>query len=243
MKVMKNIINVNWIRGLAAGSLALALIAGTSQAQNQPSAKVTAQVGLINVLDESSVGTNATNYVTGAWKDILRNTLKTPNQKDVFIGVALEVGLLTDTQAKSKLATSDTSMASAGVEVRVLVDGAEAQPGAIVFGRRTQTLSATLQGIIDGCLVLDTNTMTVVIDPTCVQSESLQMVLETMNANSFNFIVPDLTAGVHMVQVQARMNLGGSAQTGSAKARALIGRGSVTAESVRMIRNEDIELP
>jgi hypothetical protein len=83
----------------------------------------------------------------------------------------------------------------------------------------------------------------VVIDPDCVQPEELQLILETMNANSFNFIQADLRPGVHNIQVQARLNLGASAQTGAAKARALIGKGSVTVESVRMIRGEDIELP
>jgi hypothetical protein len=63
-----------------------------------------------------------------------------------------------------------------------------------------------------------------------------------MNANTFNFIQADLAAGVHNIQVQARLNLGASAQNGSAHARALIGKGSVTVESVRLIRGEDIEL-
>ncbi len=233
----------NIIRGIALSGLSLVLASGVSYAQNQPSAKVTAQVGLINVMSELSVGTNTIATNAGPWTDILRNQLKTPNQKDVFIGVSLEVGLLTDTLVKSKNAVTDTSMSSAGVEVRVLLDGNEANPGTVVFGRRTQTLTAQLQGIIDGCLALDTNTMSVVIDPTCVTPEAIQLVLETMNANSFNFVVADLTPGVHLIQVQARLNLGASAQAGSARARALIGNGSVTAESVRMIRNEDFELP
>jgi hypothetical protein len=228
---------------LAATSLAIALLAASAAGQSQPSSKVTAQVGLINVMDELSVTTNSSGGTVGVWTDVLRNHLKTPNQKDVFIGVSLEVGLLTDTLVRSKNAVSDTSMSAAGVEVRVLIDGVEALPGTITFGRRTQTFTAKFQGIIDGCLALDTNTWSIVIDPDCVQPEELQLVLETMNANAFHFIAADLAAGVHTIQVQARINLGASAQAGSARARALIGHGAVTVESVRMIRNEDIELP
>lgn len=231
------------MQALATASLAITLLAASAAGQSQPSSKVTAQVGLINVMDELSVTTNSSGGTVGVWTDVLRNNLKTPNQKDVFIGVSLEVGLLTDTLVRSKNAVSDTSMSAAGVEVRVLIDGVEALPGTITFGRRTQTLTATFQGIIDGCLAVDTNTWSVVIDPDCVQPEELQLVLETMNANAFHFIAADLAAGVHTIQVQARINLGASAQAGSARARALIGHGAVTVESVRMIRNEDIELP
>jgi len=90
---------------------------------------------------------------------------------------------------------------------------------------------------------VDTNTWSVVIDPDCVRPEELGLILETMNANAFDFIMADLPSGIHNIQVQARINLGASAQAGSARARALIGNGSVTVESVRMIRGEDIELP
>jgi len=228
---------------LPVGITAFLVQVGSVHAQHQPAAKATAQVGYINVLNELSVTTNQTSSTAGTWQTILSNTLKTPNQKDVFVSVSLEVGLLTDTLVRSKNGASDTSMASAGVEVRVLIDGAEALPGRVVFGRRTQTLTATFQGIIDGCLAVDTNTWSVVIDPDCVRPEELGLILETMNANAFNFIMADLPSGIHNIQVQARINLGASAQAGSARARALIGNGSVTVESVRMIRGEDIELP
>src|SRR3954469_21289650 len=115
--------------------LALVLIVlspAIAHSQSQPSSKATAKVGYINVMSQiSAPGTP----LVGPWQNILSNTLKTPNQKDLFIGVSLEVGLLTDTTVKSKMGVSDTSKADAGVEVRVLIDGALAQPGVIVFGR------------------------------------------------------------------------------------------------------------
>lgn len=233
----------NLLAGLLGSTLILVLVAGNALAQNQPSSKFTAQVGMINVMNELSVTTNSSHSTTGTWSTVLRNRLKTPNQKDLAIGVSLEVGLLTGTVVKSKLGTSDTSLAMAAVEVRVLVDGVEALPGQVTFGRRTQTLTATFMGLIDGCLTVDTNTWSVVINYDCVQPEVLELLLDTMNANAFNFLLADIPAGVHDIQVQARINLGAAAQTGSARARALIGNGSMTVESVRMIRNEDIELP
>ncbi len=134
--------------------------------------------------------------------------------------------MLTDTLVRSKNGVADTSSATAGVEVRV-----------------TQTLTATFQGIIDGCLSIDPNTGDIVIDPDCVRPEELQLILDTMNANAFTFLIDDLPAGVHAVQVQARITLAGSAQAGAFKARGLIGKGSMTVEEVCLIKNEDIELP
>jgi hypothetical protein len=220
----------------------LSAVAGeTMYAQSQPSSKVTAKVGAINVLREIS-SPGAPNV--GPWQTILSNTLKTANQKDLFIGVSLEVGLLTQTLVRSKNGTSDTSSADAGVEVQVLYDGVPALPGTIVFGRRTQTLTATFQGLIDGCLTVDpTDPTRIILDPTCVQPEELNLILKTMNANAFNFIIPDLESGIHTIFVQARMNLAASAQAGTASARALIGKGSMTCEEVRLIQSPNIELP
>jgi hypothetical protein len=227
-------------RGALGAVLIAVLVATSAMAQSQPSSKATARVGNINVLRQVSSTESAT---AGPWQTILSNTLKTPNQKDLFIGVSLEVGLLTQTAAKSKNAVADTSSAGAGVEVQVLVDGVPALPGTVTFGRRTQTLTALFQGLIDGCLAIDPLTGGIIIDPDCVLPEELELVLETMNANAFNFIVQDLTSGVHTIAVQARINLGATAQAGSASARGLIGHGSMTVEEVRMIQTPEIELP
>src|SRR6185503_5302714 len=153
--------------------LALSLAAVTGYAQtSQPSAKVTAKVGGINVISSLTAGINQTNTSATEWQTILENNIKTANQKDLFINPSLEVGLLTDTLVRSKNGTSDTSMASAGVEVRVLIDGQEALPGVVTYGRRTQTLTATFQGLIDGCLTVNLDG-TVTIDETCVLPEEL----------------------------------------------------------------------
>jgi len=72
-----------------------------------------------------------------------------------------------------------------------------------------------------------------------VQDEYVELILKTMDANSFNFIMADLSAGVHTIKVKARIDTDVS---GTAEAKGSIGKGSVTVESVRMIRNEDFNL-
>jgi len=220
-------------------ALVFCLGVGTAFGQSQPSSKATAKVGDIHVMDDI---TSADSPKVGDWQSVLKNTLKTPNQKDLFINVSMEIGLLTGTLTRSKLGTPDTSKADAGVEVRVLVDGKEALPGIVTFGRRTQTLTATFQGLIDGCLSIDPITGGIILDPDCVLPEELELILKTMNANAFVFIIEDLNSGVHTIDVQARINLEASAQAGHANALALIGKGSMTVEEVRLIKNPLIEL-
>jgi len=208
------------------------------------SAKVTAQVSPITIIDwVAGAGAPA----TGPWQNILVNTLHTSQQKDLFVDVSLEVGLYTKTLVKSKLGDMDSALAQAGVEVRVLIDPGTtkervAYPGAVVFGRRTQTLSAVFQGLIADCLSVDPETGNVIVDEECVEPEELELILDTMNANAFNFVLDDLGSGDHTVQVQARITVGGAlggTALGSFEAKALVGKGAVSVEEVRMIKGED----
>ena len=217
-------------------SLVLPIGATTALAQtSQPSAKVTAKTSALTLLPETTG--------TGDWKTILSNKIKTSNQKDLIVGVSLEVGLYTRTLAKSKTMVTDSSTARGIVQVRVLVDGTAIEPGAVVFGRRSQTLNVTLEGAIASCLTLVTNadgTQSIVLDPACVTAEEIELILETMDAAAFNFVAPNIPQGVHTVSVQARIDTAGSADQGSFEAKATVGKGSMTVESVRMIRGEDV---
>jgi hypothetical protein len=60
----------------------------------------------------------------------------------------------------------------------------------------------------------------------------------TLQAHAFNFVFADVASGVHTVEVQARLftDTDGS----SAAAKAAVGMGSTTIESVRMIKDENI---
>ena len=102
-----------------------------------PSAKATARVGDIAILDSQEL-----DYTT-----IITSYIKTPNGKDLFMDVSMECGLFTKTHTKSKGGEKDTSSAEAYVSVRVLVDGEEAHPGEVTFCQRSQELSAIFNGL------------------------------------------------------------------------------------------------
>ncbi len=239
-----------FIGGLAA-VIALCLTLGfsylphsrTGAQSSTPAAKSALQVGNIAVMDgRLGAGSSQT-----SWQNIMSTTIKTSQQKDLVMTASLEVGLYTRTLVRSKTGTPDTSSATAGVEVRVLVDEGTpnqriAEPGDVVFGRRLQELTATFQGLIDGCLTVDPATGAVIINEACVRPEELQLILDTMNANSFTFALDDLGAGAHTVKVQARIKLNNTVQTGEVEARATIGKGSMSVEEVRLVKGADITL-
>ncbi len=225
------------VSSVLAFGLALACGIGTAHAQSQPSAKVTAKTANLTLVPKTSG--------TSEWQTVLANTIKTANQKDLFIGASFEVGLFTDTLVNSKNMQKDTSTADAKVQVQVLVDGKVAEPGPVVFGRRIQTLSATLEGAIAGCLTIVTNldgSQSIVVDPECVTPETIELILETMDAATFNYVAVDVPQGVHTISVQARIETTGSAQTGSWSAFATVGKGSMTVESVRLIKDPNVVL-
>jgi hypothetical protein len=201
-----------------------------------PSAKSTVQLSAVNLLDTDAQAASAD---PEGWSTLLRNTLKTPNGADLMTSVALETGLLTKTTVQSKGGKKNTTTAEAFVEVRVLVDGEEAYPGRVKFDARTQTLSATLEGIIGGCLSIDDLTGAIVLDEDCVEPEEIELVLETMRASSFDFLYPNASSGDHMIELQARIGSMVS-DGGMANAVATIGKGCLSVESARLIKDEDI---
>jgi hypothetical protein len=91
----------------------------------------------------------------------------------------------------------------------------------------------------DGLVDEDWIDYVMVIDYDCLEPEELELILSTLSANSFNFVVADLTPGEHVITVQAKIYVEGSAQEGKYVAKALVGQGSVVIEAVRMIKGED----
>ena len=220
---------------LAVGMLAFSM--DNVNAQSQPSAKATAKTANFTLLPKTSS--------TGKWVTLLSNSIKTANQKDLFINTSFEVGLFTQTKIDSKNMTPDTSVGQAQVDVRVLVDGRQVEPGVIVFGRRSQTLTATLEGAIGDCLVSTTNadgTISTTVNLDCVTPETIELILDSTTASSFNFVALDLAQGVHMISVQARVDTIGSAQTGTYSAMGTVGKGTMTVESVRLIKDPNVIL-
>ena len=84
--------------------------------------------------------------------------------------------------------------------------------------------------------------MSIVVNPTCVLPETIQLILDSMDAASFNFVAVDVPQGIHTITVQARIDTTGSAQTGSWTALGTVGKGSMTVESVRLIKSPNVIL-
>jgi hypothetical protein len=174
--------------------------------------------------------------------------------KDLFIDASLQCGIVTDTTVKSVSGVLDTDEARGTVRVRVaiyrngeLVGYAQPDAGAdatgvpdttgVVFCDRIQTLTAKFAGL--DCTA-DPETGAV----TCADPEELQLILKTLNANSFNFVANDLQQGVYTLVVEAKTSaaVGDILIDGALnKTNAFIGAGSVAIESVRMIKGEQVE--
>jgi hypothetical protein len=252
---------------LVATLMVALLVSGVVYAGGIRASKATAKVSELTLIEwepeapsEAGPGelTESSANYTGSWTTILTQNIKTPNQKDLIIDVSLETGLYTRTLVKSKRNYEgdpdwDSSTAHAKVIVRVGVDGiyATVNPGegqeagvafprAVTFNEREQTLSAKFMGIFTGdCLIVDPDTGDVTLNYTCLEPEELELILDTMSANSFNFVVADLTPGNHVITVEAMIEANGTAEEGKFEAMAMVGQGSVVIELVRMVKGED----
>ncbi len=217
---------------------ALCLSAGAQSINGN--AKATFQTSYTALLGPLSASTGGNGTIASAWSTVLETQLKTPSQWDLVIVPSFEVGLATSTTVSSKNMVTDQSTATAAVKVRVLVDGVVAAPGEVTYGKRTQQLSATLEGAIAGCLSIITNasgSQIITLDPACVTPETISLMQDTASANSFTFAVPAIGTGVHTIQVQAQIAALGDNQNGSFGARAWLGKGTMTVESSRLIKN------
>ena|ERR1041384_4178389 len=235
---MKNTLLIAF--GLAAGTaITLTPLAGYADSTNA-SAKVTLQTSYLNVLGPVTNSTAGSGPITTDWQTVLEQNIKMANNHDLLITAAFEVGLYTSTTVSSKLMITDTSTATSSVKVRALVDGVEAAPGEVVYGKRTQQLTATLEGAIAGCLSIITNSaggLQIVLDTNCVQPEVVGLIQDTVSANSFIFGALNLSSGFHNIQIQAQINARGDNQNGTFTAAALLGKGTMTAESVRLAKD------
>ena len=187
-----------------------------------PSTKASAFFGDIAILNSTQLG----------WTEIMSTTMKSANQRTLFIQPALECGLYTSTTVRSRGGKRDTSTASATIQMQVLVDGVAAAPGVVVYCSRTQELSATLGGIMQSCT--DGNADGTITAAECeMTDEEISLMLNTMDASSFNFGA-DVSSGVHTISVQARISTSSSFEGGAASAYATIGKGSVLVTDQRL---------
>jgi hypothetical protein len=201
------------LRYMLATLLLIALALPAMAQQGMPSAKAAMDVASLKVISENA----------NRWIDLAGTAIKMPNKKDLFMEVSLQCGMFKDTQTA-------TPIDDAGVQVRVLVNGVEAQARRIVYCRKTQALSpfAGLQSC--------TNSSGEMFFSSCSMSASERAsVLRSVVGNSFGFVLVNLTPGVYNIKVQARIDRGTSPESGPI--RAVFGKGPTTVEDVRMINH------
>lgn len=203
-------------------AVVLVVAVGMASAEGLPNSKVTIQIKDFTIVP----------YTTNlAFTPILKQRIKTASGKEVMVNPSLLCGLYTFTKASSK--GGDVSVVSADAEIKVKVvmkdlagnvvataepDGAGA---GITYSRRFQQLSAKFAGILTAAGLED---------------EWVALLLETMDAHSFNFAFIDVPQGEFNVEVQVAISASPTI-AGISEAKALIGQGAVTIEEVRLIKD------
>jgi len=185
-------------------------------------------------------GTLANCGTSGGGPQVLFGNIKTPSasSKNVLVMATLESSILTSTSVASKGGSNSTSSASGAVVVKphvytcpsndctgasgALVDittqGGSVTPDTVTFNQRLQTLSASLAGL--NCTA---GTGGVV---TCLDPETISLLLSTMSANGFNFLVQTPGQGVYQVQLEIGLTATASSNSIAPGAQAQVGVGA-----------------
>ena len=141
----------------------------------------------------------------------------------LLIRPSLVTGLFTDT----KISTSVTSAAAdVGIQVCVTVDnsGVGVKPAScIIYDQRFQQISSNLFANITGCATAD---------PEC----NFDLILSTLGARSFDFVVPVANGKPHHVQV-TWSTFGTVSNATASHIAACVGPGIVTVEQVKVFNN------
>lgn len=213
------------MRKFALAIAALALVAFVSSDAWAASSKFAARVTGVIVATVSD-GTDGGGTLTIG--------IKTANKSDLLVGVSLQSTVLTDTTTKGKNGETSTSVAEGVVTVCLAVSGvsaADIAPDCVTFESRKQTLQTKLSGIVtcpgdNFCSITD--------------DEIIRLLLETMSANHFNFVVRNVSSGNHTVTAtitaETDVNCSGNDLCAASVA---VGPGSITIEEVRATNDGD----
>lgn len=222
-----------------------AAIFGSSEAANAQSAKSAVKVAN-TIRIPSTSGQD--------WTPILTAAIKTSKLKDLLFNVSLECGLFTRTTGRSRGGAAAVAEAQAGVKVRVVVNPdtanervAEPQPvgGAegISLCKRTQRLTVQLAGTLGACVDGSDGSVPdgiIQIPEECaLTDDEVQVLLDTMNASSFSFVLTNAGVGTQTVEVQAKID---TSVSGNVVAEALVGLGTLSVEEVRLVKGDGSEV-
>jgi hypothetical protein len=163
------------------------------------------------------------------WTKVLSTELKNSGApKDVIVGLSFETSLFTMTAVKSKGGNKSTATADAEIEMYVTVDGVMAAPGTVMYDKRTQTLWASLGGVLD-CSDLNDDGI-ISFDECDLTEEEIGLILDTKSAHTFNFLAYDIGSGSHTIEAYCRLAHNGEVVEGSgaAEASASLGKGTLS---------------
>ena len=166
----------------------------------------------------------------GAWVTVLDTTIKPPGGKDLFIGVSA-VSEIINVNNNAATGAITASVALGEILVRVLVDGNVATPGVVVLDAVEHITITRLSTQLSNCTEVDVGPNAGKV--TCTSTPGLlDAIFLDASANSFNFIMQDVSPGdVHNVKVQAQFF---AASTLGSFAEAIMGARTVTVEQVAL---------
>ena len=101
------------------------------------------------------------------------------------------------------------------------------------------TTLATFQGLIEDCIAEDG---TISLTDECLQPEEVSLLLDTLNANAFNFFLANVVPGVHHIEVEAKAETDGElfgTRNGDYDAEAFVGLGAMHVDETRLIKGAD----
>ena len=190
----------------------------------------------------------------GEWIEIMAKPMKLSNSQSVFVSSSLVSGLYTQTRTKTQTGGTSTATAMGAVYLRAVLvpeDG-----GAEIVAAPLNLCNSSTLGCADPKnntkwgVVLDSRIQTLTQDltactaivggvtGTCDFTSTIDLILNTASANTFNFVFPSVGQGTYTIKIYAAVGSGASViGDGSAVGAAAFGLGSMTAESVRLVNN------
>jgi len=207
-----------------------------------------------DVWSGNSVAVTPDNFVT-----IMSVPMKVSNSQSLFATPSLVTGLYTNTLVKTKPGSSSTATAAGGVYMRAVLstdaDGLNivqiADPVGmctndilgcqqtsngsfgVVLDSRVQTLTQTLSDC-----VVNVTVGGIAGSGTCTFDSTIDLILKTTSAHTYNFIFPNVGQGVYYVVVQVGVDSAATVSgSGVAVGSAAFGLGSLTVESVRLVHD------
>jgi hypothetical protein len=219
MRQRASLVVVTLLAAMLVGGVAFAQSAGSFAGDflgpNGGASVVTTQV--CSATDTSCISTQSATLMTASIK------VSGSSSKSLMLMGSLEDALYTDT-SNSGGGSKSSSTATGSIVVTPVVTGGRCPaagcpvyPSSVTFAARSQTLTANL----GSCTVTSVTNPTEVL--TCTDTDTIELLLSTMSANSFNFLVPNMGEGVYTVNFNVAITASATSDSLSAGATASAG--------------------